>query len=405
MINRKLYIQAWHDLASAKPMVFLAGPRQSGKTTLAQTVASEFQTSYYFNWDYVADRKRLLAEPDWLERLPRQPGGAPLIILDEIHKYRRWKTYVKGLYDVFHNRCRFLVSGSGRLDIYQRGGDSLAGRYEMLHLWPLTLAELCPATSRQDFLNNPLTAVSGGSSQDRDSWHALMQCSGFPEPFLAGSVNRWRRWSRAYGRQLIREDIRDLAHLKELDLFETLHELLPDRVGSPLSLNGLAKLLQVSYNTVKAWMQLLQRFYLVFSISPWSKRISRGLRKEQKVYLFDIPRISDETFRFENAVALELHRAIHFWNDLGIGDFGLHYVRNKEKEEVDFLIARDRQPWLLVEAKSAEPKPAKALRRFQDQLGVPAVQLTDVPGPVKLYPNGELEILVAPAWKWLPQLA
>lgn len=194
-------------------------------------------------------------------------------------------------------------------------------------------------------LDDPMGEPALARDRHRKSWDALMTFSGFPEPFLAASQPRWKRWSAGYGRQLIREDIRDMADLKHIDLVEALYEMLPDRIGSLLSLNALSELLQVSYNSVKSWVGLLERFFMVFRIAPWSQRVSRSLRKEQKVYLFDLPRIRDPHARFENAVALELWRAATMWTDRGVDEFRLHFVRNKEKEEVDFLLVRNRRPW------------------------------------------------------------
>lgn len=387
-------------------MVFLPGPRQCGKTTLARRIAEEFADSLYLNWDYVADRKQILKHPDFPSRMPRHSRGAPLIILDEIHKYRKWKAMMKGLYDAFHREFRFLVSGSGRLDIYQRGGDSLAGRYEYFHLWPFTLAELAETRANADhFFSDPLAGIETYESKMSETWNQLLHTGGFPEPFIAGSETRWRRWSRAYRKQLIREDIRDLTGLKQLDVVETLFEFLPERVGSPLSLNSLAELLQVAYNSVKAWIDILERFYLVFRISPWSKRISRGLRKEQKLYLFDLPQIEDPAARFENAVALELYRAVNTWNDLGLDDFSLHYIRTREKHEVDFLIACRKAPFLLIETKLSDNQPSSTLRRFQENLRVPAIQLVNAPVTVTRYTGAAgYPVMVAPAWTWLSKL-
>ncbi|HMO52848.1 MAG TPA: ATP-binding protein [Kiritimatiellia bacterium] len=400
-----MYTDIWRELASAKSMVFMTGPRQCGKTTLAKHIGKTFAESLYLNWDYVADRTRLLKHPDFLANHPRTSPAAPLVILDEIHKYRKWKAYLKGLYDTFHEPYRFLITGSGRLDIYQRGGDSLAGRYESFHLWPFTVSELAETRlPAAEFFANPTGERTVTRSDYTETWKSLLEYSGFPEPFLAASTQRWRRWSQTYSRQIIREDIRDLTDLKHLDLVEALYSLLPERVGSLLSLNSLAELLQVSYNTAKAWVEVLERYYMVFRIGPWSKRISRGLRKEQKLYLFDLPRIDDPAARFENAVAMELHRAVSSWNDLGLGVFQLHFIRNKEKQEVDFLITQSGKPWLLVEAKQSETSPSNSLRKFQATLNIPAVQVVDAETTPRWYPGQSQSILVTPAWRWLPSL-
>lgn len=401
MIQRELYLNIWGELASAKSMVFLSGPRQTGKTTLAESIGKAFANRVYFNWDFPESKALLTREPTFFEQVKRTDASIPLVVFDELHKYKDWKNYLKGIYDKFHRDYRFLVSGSGRLDIHQRGGDSLAGRYDSFHLWPFTLPELGgKQRTMESFLADPLRVGTDGDKENREIWDNLGRFSGFPEPYVSGRETTWRRWSNGYTRQLIREDIRDLAGIQAVETAETLYALLPGRVGSPLSLNTLATDLRVSYNTVKAWIDLFERFFLVFRIEPWTHQIRRAIQKEKKLYLFNLPLVQEPGARFENAVALELFRAVSNWNDLGLGPFSLHYVRNKEKQEVDFLLARARRPVLLVEAKLSGEHPSGALLKFQQALSVPAVQVTAQPGGYKIIRNGDQSVLVAPAWQW-----
>jgi len=228
--------------------------------------------------------------------------------------------------------------------------------------------------------------------------------TGFPEPYLAAKPRTYRRWSRAYHRQLIREDIRDLTDIKRVDDIETLFSLLPSKVGAPLSITNLATDLKVAYNTVKSWLAILERFYLIFTITPWTGKISRALHKERKTYVFDHATIEDPGDRFENMVAFELFRAVSNWTDLGYGDFGLYFIRTKEGREVDFLLADGRRPMLLVEAKSGDCTPSTNLKRFQSALHLPAVQLVGKGTTFQRLTNSGCPLLIAPAAWWLPNL-
>jgi predicted AAA+ superfamily ATPase len=405
MVARELYRKIWQELASDKEMVFLAGPRQAGKTTLAGTIAEGFANSFYFNWDIPEQRSRFLRNPSFFQEVDRKDASPPLIIFDEIHKYRDWKNYLKGVYDRFRNEYRFLVSGSGRLDIYQKGGDSLAGRYLLFHLFPFTLAELGNRRrSYEEFMADPLVVSSTNGSELRELWNSLGSYSGFPEPFLSAKAATYARWSNTYARQLIREDIRDLTDVRSVSSMETLFHLLPSRVGNPLSVSGMARDLQVSPVSVKSWLDLFERFFLAFSIAPWTERVARAIVKERKVYLFDLPRLKSQGARFENMVALELWRALTSWNDLGLGEFGLHFIKNKEKQEVDFLLSRDYKPFLLVETKLSEQEPSVPLKKFQQALKVPGLQLTEAGDHYRILSSGDQQIMVAPAWLWLAGL-
>lgn len=386
-------------------MVFLSGPRQSGKTTLAKIIASSFKNSLYFSWDIPEHRTRFLQDHLFFEGVERKDASPPLIIFDEIHKYRDWKNALKGIYDELHNDYRFLVTGSGRLDVYQKGGDSLAGRYFPFHLFPLTVAELGDRQRPfEEFHRAPLAINMEGAGVAQAIWDQLAELSGFPEPYLSGRKTTWRRWSQTYARQLVREDIRDLAGIKSVQELETLYLLLPTKVGSPLSVPSLCGDLKASYNSVRNWLDVFERFYLTFGVATWTGRIARAIQKERKIYLWDYAQIQDAAARFENMVAAELQRAVVLWNDLGYGRFSLHFVRDKEKREVDFLIAEEGAPFLLVEAKLGDTEPAKALRFFQEQLGLPAVQLTGGGDSYQLFNRGEHQLLVAPAAAWLSHL-
>jgi hypothetical protein len=402
MLPRKPYIQTWQELAQGKSMIFLSGPRQAGKTTLAKIIADSYTNSIYCNWDIQEHRTRFLKDHRFFEGVARKDTTTPLVIFDEIHKYRDWKNALKGIYDEFHDAYQFLVTGSGRLDLYQKGGDSLAGRYFSFHLFPLTIAELQGKQRPfEEFRRTPLWITMEGTEEALAAWNQLSELSGFPEPFLSGRKTTWRRWSHSYARQLVREDIRDLAGIKSVQDLETLYLLLPTKVGSPLSVPSLSGDLKASYNSICNWLNIFERFYLTFGITTWTGRIARAIQKERKIYLWDYAQIQDPAVRFENMVAVELQRAVTLWNDLGYGRFSLHFIRDKNKREVDFLIVDEGTPFLLVEAKLGGTDPAKALRFFQEKLEIPAVQLTGAGNSYRLFGDRERQILVAPAAVWL----
>lgn len=405
MYGRKLYINIWQELASDKSMVFLAGPRQAGKTTLAKIIARSFTNNLYFNWDVPDHKTRFFHNRTFFEGLERKDASMPFIIFDEIHKYKDWKNYLKGVYDQFHESFKFLVSGSGRLDMYQKGGDSLAGRYYLFHLWPFTMAELSGNNlTIEEFLKDPLRISMEKGKALKEIWHSMSTLSGFPEPYVSAKETTYRRWSNTYSHQIIREDIRDIIDIKSVSDIETLYLLLPSKVGSPLSVSSLSSDLRVSYNSVRNWLSVFERFFLVFSISTWTEKITRAIHKEKKVYLWDSPRIKEPSARFENMVAIELWRAVTLWNDMGYGDFSLHFIRNREKEEVDFLVTNSRKPFLLIETKLKDTEPSKSLRIFQNALNVQAVQLVSEGEVYRLLRNGNNRILIAPAFQWLAQL-
>lgn len=415
MNKRALYKGVWDQLSADKPLVILAGPRQAGKTTFAREIAAkDFSDTVYLNWDLPKDKRRLIEDPVFFSKEPRSSvSSRPLVILDEIHKYRDWKNYLKGIYDQFAGEYQFLVTGSGRLEFSsprgasgRKAGDSLAGRFLKFHIFPLTLAELSPRRrALRDFTDHPLEGFDDSATRETArAFRSLWEFSGFPEPFMKARKNFWSTWSAAYGHQIVRDDLRTVADIRNLDIVETLFALVPSRVGSPVSMNNLAGDLQVAFETVKNWLLLFDSFYLTFRLSPWTAKISRSILKEKKIYLFNFPVIEDEAARFENLAALEFLRAVETWNDRGLGKFSLHYLRNKDKQEVDFLLAEGNRPFLLIETKLSDEAPALNLMAFQNFLNIPAVQLTKKEGVKKIYKNGKNDILVVTAHRWLSSL-
>ena len=391
-------------LSAHKQMVFIAGPRQAGKTTFTQILAEDFNNSLYFNWDILDEKRKLIENPFFYEEVHRKDNSMPLIIFDELHKYLNWKNYLKSVYDRDKGNYKFIISGSGRLDMYQKGGDSLAGRYFIFYLWPFTLAELAGNNLPfKQFMSNPIE-IHSCPNETQPAWNRLSRFSGFPDPYLGKTDQFYRIWSNTYRKQLLREDVRDLILLRNIENMEMLFSLLPSKIGSPLSMASLARDINVSFDSIRNWIEIFENFFMVFRIPPWSQKISRAITKEKKLYLFDYAGIESQAAKFENMVALELLRAISNWNDLGLGNFSLHYLRNREKEEVDFLLSNNHKPLLLIEAKLSDDHAAKSLIKFQKILNIPAVQLVNKSGICKLVSNNNLKIMIISADHWLSLL-
>ncbi len=362
------------DTLSEGKMAFIAGPRQVGKTTFARGLLAH-PTDAYFTWDLETHRRLILRAPAdfWPSATVHR------IVLDEIHKYPRWKRLLKGLFDTRGRDVEILVTGSGRLDVYQKGGDSLLGRFNLNRLHPFTVGELL--ADGQQTLATPTQFIARMGRGDApagamEALDRIERFTGFPEPLFAGRMDKLRRWRRTRRELVLREDLRDLTRIRELGLVDQLADLLPDRVGSPLSVNALREDLGVAFDTARGWLETLQRLYYLFELRPYAGKLARTLRREAKVYLYDHSLIEDAGARFENLVALHLRKLVDAWNDRGDGDFALWYVRDKERREVDFLITDGRKPWLLAETKLADATVSPALRHFRVRMEVPhAVQI------------------------------
>jgi len=325
-------------------MVFVGGPRQVGKTTMAQAILAEhYPNGRYFNWDYDEDRLDIVKK--------RWQQDCPLLVFDELHKFPRWKTWIKGIYDVTKNHHRFLVTGSARLDVYRHGGDSLMGRYHYWRLHPFTLDELPAGMSPQQ------------------GFDRLMRVGGFPEPFLMADDRQARRWRRDRFDRVLREDIRDLESIRNIQLLGLFLSLLRERVGSLVTLSNLAADVQISPKTAKVWLAVLERMYLVFSVRPYTRSLPRAVQKPPKVYFFDnADVIGDTGARFENLVATALLKRLHFLEDRDGYRCQLCFVRDKEGREVDFAIVKDGLLEELIEVKYADDNVSRSLIYFAERL-------------------------------------
>ncbi len=345
-------------ISKHRQMVFVPGPRQVGKTTTCREIAD-----VYLDWDNEDHREIILQGPGAifnyaeLSMLSRQPR---VLVFDELHKYSRWKQLLKGFYDTYPDVARIIVTGSSRLDVYRRGGDSLMGRYFLYHMHPLSVGELVKNPLSIDLLHEP-------KETDERNWGSLWTFGGFPEPFINHDEQFSRRWNELRRKQLFREDVRDLTRIQELGQLETLGRVLGERSGGQIVYANLSRMIRVSENTVRNWIETLCSLHYGFLVRPWYRNIDKALRKEPKWFLRDWSGIHDPGSKGETYIACHLLKAVEGWTDLGFGTFELRYVRDKQKREVDFLIIRDDEPWILIEVKQAETKLSPLLGYFQRQ--------------------------------------
>lgn len=327
-----------------KKMVFVGGPRQVGKTTLAKSILKEsFPDGRYLNWDYEDDRQNILNR--------RWSTDNRLLVFDELHKYPRWKGWIKGIYDVLHEVHSFLITGSARLDIYRRGGDSLMGRYHYWRLHPFTLDEI----------PNGISA--------KEAFHRLMTVGGFPEPFLDADERAARRWRRERFDRVLREDVRDLESIRNIQLLSLFLDALRYRVGGLITVSNLATDVQISPKTAKTWIDVLERMYLVFSVRPYTRSLPRAVLKPPKIYFFDNGDvIGDDGAHFENLVATSLLKRLHFLEDRDGYRYELRYIRDKEGREIDFAIVKEGELEELIEVKYADENISKSLLYYAERL-------------------------------------
>ena len=363
----------------ARKLVLLTGARQAGKTTLARQLMAGFKPAQSLNWDVPADRQ-LIVQHAWSPK-------ARLVVFDEIHKMRDWKAFLKGAWDGRSDGQAMLVTGSARMDTFRQGGESLAGRYFNWRLHPFSVRELM---------------VTGGLTASA-ALERLLARGGFPEPCLADSDADADRWRAQYATDLIREDVLEFARVHELRTMQLLFELLRERVGSPITLSKLAQALQISPNTATRYVEILEALYIVFRVTPWHRDVARSLLKEPKIYFLDTGLVKGDTgIKLENTVATMLLKHCHHRQDAEGKAITLHTIRDKERHEIDFVLADGDTVTDLIEVKLTDATPSAYLHRMAERL--PAARAVQIVAELRqAAQHGRVE--VADAAGWLGRLA
>ncbi|MFH1823748.1 MAG: ATP-binding protein [Candidatus Firestonebacteria bacterium] len=359
MITRYIQEDILKDIKSK--MIFVGGPRQVGKTTLAKMTAKEHFTnkSDYLNWDSSADRKLIITETF--------KAGIEIIIFDELHKFKNWKNYIKGIYDKNAPRLKIIVTGSARLDIFRKGGDSLLGRYRYYRLHPLSVAEV----SRKKNRIEPFKEFDFSNNESKEVFDRLLKFGGFPEIYFSKDESDLRRWHNERAERIVKEDIRDIERVSDLSALLVLVELLKTKVSSHLSINSLTEDLKVSFKTVSSWIDILERFYYHFRVYPYQSKKIQALKKEAKLYLWDWSDVEDEPARLENIVASHLLKLTHYLYDSKGYKTELFYIRDKEQRETDFLVTVNNNPWFSVEVKTKYKNISTPHKYFKEKLNIP----------------------------------
>ncbi len=345
-MSKKRYLETQVEASLKKKMVFIGGPRQVGKTTLSLNFIkpSTIKNPAYLNWDMASDKSSILKDELPLEQ--------KIIIFDEIHKYKKWRNLLKGLYDKYNVDHKFIVTGSARLDYFRKGGDSLLGRYRYFRLHPFSVMELS---------KNPTSA----------DLKTLMNFGGFPEPLFSESESEHRIWQRDRMQKVVLEDLRDLENVKSITSLLLLAEILPSKVGSPLSLKSLEEDLQVSQPTVKHWTDILTQLYYCYVISPFGSKKIRAVKKLQKLYMWDWSQVEELGFRFENLVASQLLKYCHWIEDTEGYSMELRYLRDTDGREIDFVVLKNKKPIFAVECKTGEKQISPHIHYFKMRTDIP----------------------------------
>ncbi len=352
----KRYLEKYikHDIKSK--IVIISGPRQVGKTTLAKMIENDYE---YLNYDF-PEHRLIIHRRSWNRK-------KKMIIFDEIHKMKEWKNFLKGIYDVEGLQNKIIVTGSFRLRRLKKQGDSLAGRFFEFRLFPVDIFE----------------------TKNENDFEKLLKVSGFPEPFLKNKENFYKRWRRSHYDIILRKDLLETEKVSDIPSIELLSEILREKVGSLISYSNLSGDLEKSPTTVKRWLEILENLYLIFKITPYHRNIARSILKAPKYYFFDTAIVKGGMgAKVENMVALSLYKYLAFLEDTKGYETSLHFLRNKEKKEMDFYVKVEENEYL-IEVKAKDNKKSKNFEIFKKYFpNAKSIQLVLELRNEEIYPDG-----------------
>ncbi len=365
------------EALSDTPVVLVHGPRQCGKTTLARTYGD---TAGYAYLSFDDDVLRASAEADPLGFVGDLPDK---VVLDEIQRVPHLFTSLKAAVDRDRRPGRFILTGSANVLLVPRLADSLAGRMEILRLHPLAQAEL--AARLPDFLDNLFNADFRTGTYPRLGRELAERIAGggYPAALARATPRRRAAWYRDYLATLVQRDVRDMARISALDVVARLLALAAGQTARLLNVADLAAPFQVSRPTIREYVNLLARIFLLEELPPWhTNRLSR-LIKTPKLHLCDSglacallgvdgatlaadrPLLGQmlETFVFQ-----ELRRQASWPEE----PFTFHHFRDKDGVEVDIVIESAAQRIAGVEVKASATVTAadfRGLRKLRENTG------------------------------------
>jgi len=346
------------------PAVFLEGPRQAGKSTLAMEVSEELGLSYF-----------TLDDMDLLAAAKADPKGflaqlGSRAVIDEVQRAPELLLVLKAEIDRDRRSGRYLLTGSANVLTLPRVSEALVGRMAVLTLWPLSQGEIEGQEER--FLALAFAGKPSLRWPKVNDWQARILRGGFPPAVLLPEAAR-TEWFAGYVRTILERDVRDLAGLQEVYVLRELFALLADRTAGLLNVSELARTLGRPRSTVDKYLRLLERLFLVFRLPAWAKGATRRLTRSPKVYLVDTGLAAFLAGRvswgplFESFVVTEVVKQASRHPDL----YRLYHYRTASGAEVD-LVVEGPEGIVGIEVKAGEtlnPRDFKGLLRLKEDAG------------------------------------
>ena len=348
MIKRKLFSELVDHLPK-KEMSLIIGPRQAGKTTLMEMLKAHLDNSgertLFLNLDIEWDRPHFESQAALLKKIELELGQQRgYVFIDEIQRKEDAGLFLKGLFDL-KLPYKFILSGSGSLELKQKIHESLVGRKRLFELTTVTFEEFINHRTDYRYEDNLTDFLAIETDRAQQLLSEYMHFGGYPRIVMAAEQREKLRLIDDIYRSVLEKDIAYLLKLDKPDVFSALIKILAGQVGQLMNYSEMASTLNVSFATVKKYLWYAQKIFLLELIRPYARNVRKEISKSPVPYFWDLglrnyslglfghlESPAEKEFVFENLVFLILRQK------LGFKAAKLNYWRTKDKAEVDFVI-------------------------------------------------------------------
>jgi predicted AAA+ superfamily ATPase len=332
-----------------KEMTLLVGPRQAGKTTLMLQLQDDLQKkgekTLFLSLDYERDQPHFADQEALLTRLRLEFGVRKgYVFMDEIQRKENAGIFLKGLYDM-RTPYKFILSGSGSVELKEKVHESLAGRKRMFELTTVTLAEFVDYRTSYNYQDRLADYFRINKSEGQSLLLEYLNFGGYPRVVLEDTAKEKSAIIDEIYRSYIEKDIAFLLRVERIDAFGNLIRMLADRIGSMVNLNELSSTLGISVQTVKNYLSYAEKTFIVRRVTPWFKNLRSEISKSPVIYFGDLGLRNFALRRFGRHEAL--HETGYLFQNLihqllvektRVDGATVHFWRTKDRAEVDFVI-------------------------------------------------------------------
>ena len=375
MIKRKLYQELKSHL-SKKEISFIIGPRQSGKTTLMLMLKDHLertqQKNLFLNLDIEADKQFFSSQANLISKIKLEIGeGKGYVFIDEIQRKEDAGVFLKGIFDM-NPPYKFIVSGSGSVELKERIHESLVGRKRIFELPPLSFEEFVNFKTEYKYEGKLTEFLSLHKERAVNLLDEYMNFGGYPRAVLDETIEEKRKTINEIYQSYIEKDISYLLKIRKTEDFSNLVKVSASQIGSIFRISEISSTLGISYKTVKDYLWYLEKTFIIHRLSPFFKNVRKEISKSPIFYFYDLglrnfaigsfgnvvdPK--EKSFVFENFVFNLLKEKIRDSSAV------IHFWRTKDGAEVDFVINYGKEQ-VPLEVKYREFKEPAMTRSFQN---------------------------------------